>query len=299
MSGLLLEVRQRHGGSIYANGTRWVGPGPNHSRRDRSLSVAVINGRVLIHSFTGDALAECEKHLGVAVGAGRSETPAEAAKRRADAARERQAREAEDRRFCVGVWDGTQPIEGTPAEAYLWSRGHILETSDVRFHPAAPRCKPRPEPEPPRLPAMVARVRAPTGEPKALHVTYLTTGGCKALGSSSRLIFGPSSGAAVRLAPMTSEGVLGVGEGIETSSAYATLHGVPCWASLSTAGLQNFTPPDGVKRLVVAVDSDDGGAGMKAALILGDRISRRCAVEVHAAPEGKDWDDVYGGVRHG
>ena len=299
MSSLLLDIRQRHGGSIYANGTRWVGPGPNHSRRDRSLSVAVVGGRILIHSFTGDTLSECEKHLGVEVGAGRPETRADTAMRRADADRERRRRQDEDRRFCVGVWSTTQPIEGTPAEVYLWSRGHILETSEVRFHPAAPRCKPRAEPEPPRLPAMVARVRAPTGEPRALHMTYLTPEGCKALGNRSRLIFGPSAGAAVRLADVSAEGILGVGEGIETSAAYMRLHGVPCWAALSTAGLQNFTPPAGVRRLVVAVDSDDGGAGMRAALILADRMARRCVVELHPAPDGQDWDDANGCGHHG
>ena len=63
-------------------------------------------------------------------------------------------------------------------------------------------------------------------------------------------------------------------------------------AALSTSGLRTFAPPTSVSRLLIAADSDDGGAGIEAAKELAARASRACAVEIHPAPEGRDWADV-------
>lgn len=289
----LYEVRERLGGQVYEGGNRWLGPGPNHSRNDRSLSVRLDGGRPLVHSFVGDAFVDCAKHLGLERGEVRQENALEAMQRRAAAAKAKKIAEEVNRAFCKAVWDASQPIEATPAETYLWSRGLILDAEDVRFHPAVPRHKPRETDIRAPLPAMVAKVRAVSGKPQALHVTYLTPDGRKALGDRSRLMFGPTTQCAVRLAPIAAGGVLAVAEGIETAAAFTVLHGLPCWAALSTSGLQNFLAPEGVKRLVIAADRDDKtGAGMEAAKALAERARRLCDVEIHPAPEGKDWADA-------
>jgi hypothetical protein len=72
---------------------------------------------------------------------------------------------------------------------------------------------------------------------------------------------------------------------------------VPCWAALSTSGLTSFVLPAGVKRLLIAADSDDSGAGIKAATELGQRARAQCNVEIHPAPKGQDWNDVMRGGR--
>ena len=289
----LYEVRERLGGQVYEGGLKWIGPGPNHSRQDRSLSVRLDGGRPLVHSFVGDRFADCAKHLGLERGEVRQENALEAMQRRAAAAKAKALQVEADRAFCREVWKGTQPIEGTPAEAYLWSRGLILETPDIRFHPAAPRHKPRETDIRAPLPAMVAKVRDATGKPKGLHVTYLTPDGRKALGDRSRLMFATIAQCSVQLAPMTADGVLAAAEGIETAGAFTVLHGLPCWATLSTSLMRTFALPPGVKRLVIAADRDDKtGAGIEAAQALAERARRLCDVEIHPAPEGKDWADV-------
>lgn len=291
----LHALRQRVGGTVYDGGRRWVGPGPQHSRSDASLSVWVTDaGRPVIHSFAGDAFPDCIKHLGIQTGAiGQAN--------RRDLAQARQEREAAERRrrdadqaFCRAVWEGAQPIPGTLAETYLWSRGLVLEgCGDLRFHPAAPRAK-RPadaDPPPPSpLPAMVALVRDPKGEPTAIHATYLAPDGGKAFGKS-RLMFGQTRQSAVRL-ERPRNGELAIAEGIENAASFTLLHSLPTWAALSTSGLQGFMPPPGVRRLTIAADADENGAGMRAAEALADRVKRVCAVVIMAPEAGGDWNEV-------
>ena len=287
----LHEIRRVRGGVVYDNGRRWVGPGPGHSRQDRSLSVVIAtDGRPLVHSFAGDPFPACANHVGLAHDA----TPASRAsldRLRAERAAEQRRADAEAADFCQAAWSGAGPIEATPAESYLFSRGLIYEGDALRFHRTAPRS--RCEDGPPPHPAMVALVSGPDGYGRSLHSTYLNLDGRKAFGARSRLMFGRTGEGAVRLQPIGSGGVLAVGEGIETALAFASLRGTPTWAALSTSGLTTFKPPANVRRLLIATDADDGGAGLKAGKALAERVQRQCDVEIHPAPNGRDWADEW------
>lgn len=286
----LYAIRHLHGGTVYAGGTRWVGPGPGHSRKDASLSVMLTGaGRPVVHSFAGQDFRDCLAHLGLSTDTPRASKAEIAAAKREREAEQRREREASIA-FCRAVWEGTQPLEGSPAETYLYSRGLIFEGSDVRYHPQAPRGR---REDASRHGAMVALVRDADGAPCGLHVTFVTQDGHKAFQDRSRLMFGPVRGGAVRLAPIGSDGVLGLSEGLENAGAFNLLKGVPCWAALSTAGLKSFESPPQVRRLLIAADSDDKtGEGLASARSLAERMSRRCDAEVWAAPAGKDWADV-------
>lgn len=290
----LRDIVHRLGGDIYAGGRAASVPGPGHSKRDRSLSLRLSDdgARVLFHSFADDPPRAVLAHLGIE--AGRMND----VQTRSELARLRREREAEHRReeraardFCAGVWGGTVPIEGTAAEGYLWSRALIIESPDVRFHPAAPRTR-----DPTRdispAPAMVALSRSKDGAPAGIHVTYVRPDGTgKAFGQRSRLMFGHVAESAVRLGIIGADRVLAVGEGIETSAAYASLKGVPAWAALSTSNLKALHPPPGLKKLIIAADPDPGG--MRAAERLAERAHRVCDVVIDAAPDGQDWADVW------
>ena len=292
----LYQIKRLFGGMVYDGGRRWVGPGPKHSKRDASLSVMLNkDGRAVLHSFAGDPFVACARHLGLDTRAApMSSADLDRMRRERDAEKRRRAAEAVA--FCQSVWSGTEPIEGTPVEAYLWSRGLIHEGPDLRFHPNAPRSK-GPDPKPHA--AMVALVRDSHGRPTGLHATYLTADGAKAFGVRSRLMFGQCAGGAIRLAPVGADGLLAIAEGIETAGAFSTLQGAPTWAACSTSGLSSFELPLGVRRLIIAADSDDAGAGLTAARALAERGRRRCEVQIASAPVGQDWNDVLRGAPHG
>lgn len=292
----LREIVKARGGEIYAGGRAAVIPGPGHSRKDRSLSLRLDEaGNVRFHSFAGDSVRDCFTYLGIEVGKAHVADRYELDRMRRLREEERRRVETEDRAFCAAVWAQTQPLEGSLAETYLWSRGLIPDGfKDIRFHPAAPRAKPRGEkderPLPAPHPAMVAVVRNRDGAPQALHLTYVALDGRgKAFGHRSRLMFGPMRGGTVHLTPPGP--ALALGEGIETCLAYSALKGLPVWAALTTSQYATFELPRPVRRLVIAADGDKGG--MSAATALAGRMQRLCDIEIDPAPEGEDWADVF------
>lgn len=296
----LHQIRAQHGGTVYDGGRRWVGPGPGHSRRDASLSVWITDdGRPVVHSFAKDDFRDCLDHLGFEVGDAKQQDRAEWERMRRERAERQRLAGAETQAFCEGVWNGTSAIEGTPAETYLFRRGLIIEASPVvRFHPAAPRTRNPQKPDGPApAPAMVAVAQDRDGRARGLHCTYLAPDGRKAFSDRSKLMFGRLSGCAVRLSPVGADGVLAVAEGIESAASFSVARDIPSWATLSTSGLQGFSLPDGVRRLIIAADGDP--AGHRAAEELASRLQRACAVSIDAAPDGRDWNDVIQGDHHG
>lgn len=295
----LRDIVREHGGDIYANGSRATVPGPGHSKKDRSLSLRLVtdgdSSRVIWHSFANDGPRDVKRYLGIGDQEGREATKEERVRWRRQREEEERRQRADDQALCAAIWSGTLPYEGSLAESYLWARGLILEgCGDIRFHPAAPRAKPRreddPRPLPDPHPAMVAVVRDRDGASLGLHLTYLALDGQgKAFGQKSRLMFGPMRGGAVHLSPAGR--ALALGEGIETCLAYQVKSGLPAWAALTTSQYASFELPRGVRRLVIAADGDKGG--MNAATTLAGRICRACDVEIDPAPEGQDWADVH------
>jgi putative DNA primase/helicase len=109
-------------------------------------------------------------------------------------------------------------------------------------------------------------------------------------------------GGAVRL--FEAAEVMGVAEGIETALAASIIHGVPVWATLSTANLLRFQPPPMCKKLIVFGDADEHFAGQAAANALAHRVcsgKNRIEAEVRMPPTGaadhpwaatkRDWND--------
>lgn len=295
----LRDFVQKHGGSLAEGGRAALIPGPNHSKRDRSLSLRLTpEGRVIYFDHSGShSHGEIASYLGLDTARRYEASNAEkiAARRRHEAAAARL--EAEKLAFCEQVWSETVPFAGSPGETYLAGRRLAIDCSDIRWSPAAPRAVPWNQlagdtPPPPPHPAMVLLARDGRGTPRGLHITFITEAGKKAFGDRSRIMAGPMVGAAFRSAPIGNDGVLALAEGMETAGAFARIKGVPTWAAFSTSGLRNFQLPVGVKRLLIAADNDANGAGMAAAEDLAKRARTRCDVEIFVPDEIGDWADV-------
>ncbi len=286
----LREIVQRHGGALYDDGRRWVGPGPGHSRQDRSLSVRLTDdGRAVVHSFAGDPFPACAEFLGIERDA--AQRLDKAAWERARRQREGQARqERRDRlAFCEAVWRACVAIPETLGARYLEARSIGWIPADLAFHPNAPRGYASGS----TAPAVVALARSMTGEPCGIQCTYLAPDGGRRTG---RATFGTltGTGGAVRLAEAGAS--LALAEGLETAASFQEFEGVATWATLGTANLEAFTPPARVRRLVIAADGDP--AGLKAAHVLAERLRSRCEVTITPAPQDFDWNDVATGKAH-
>lgn len=139
---------------------------------------------------------------------------------------------------------------------------------------------------------MVCRVQDASGAGCAVHRTYLGSNGQKASVSTAKKLAGKApAGAAIRLSAPS--GYLGIAEGVETALSAFLLFGVPTWAAISAGGLERWSPPDDVRRVIVFGDNDVSGTGQAAAWSLAKRLIASGVDTQVRIPEtvGKDWAD--------
>ena len=162
------------------------------------------------------------------------------------------------------LWEEARPLRGSLAEAYLHGRGvEVTGARALRFHPRL-----RHPVEPGGLPCLVACVQDCGGRFLGIQRTYLQ-GPHKAPVRPVRMSLGKLTGGAVRLAEPT-DGVLLVGEGIESTAAAMQRFQDPGWAALGTAGLCALVVPDAIREVVIAADRD--APGLEAAAALAERL---------------------------
>lgn len=172
-------------------------------------------------------------------------------------------------------------------------------------------------------PALLGLMRASSGEPVAVHRTWLSKNrksklalkrpGQKEPLPAKKLTqcpIGGAAGAAIRLFDVQGD-TLGIAEGMETAmSAYQLssegyfnaslgLSTTPVWACYSKDNLANFElPPEligKVRRIVIFTDNDLNGAGVKASRKAAEVLRKRyhgLEVQYPAPSEPGDWNDV-------
>lgn len=192
------------------------------------------------------------------------------------------------------VWGDSRPVtKGDPVWRYLNRRlGLERVPPELRFHPAL-RYVDADGQGLGKFPAMLAKLSYPDGSGASIHRTYLTEAGDKAPVPQSKKIM---PGKALNRAAAWLSGVeeyLGIAEGIETALAASIRFGVPVWAATTAGLLQDWQPPAGVKRVLIAGDNDASYTGQAAAFALARRLTRDgYAVEIQIPEmEGKDWAD--------
>lgn len=257
-------------------------PGPGHSPRDRSLSVTFNGNGFTVYSHAKDNWMACKDHVRERLGLS-SFVPAE---QQAPVI----APDNRDNRtdLALRIWRAAIPIKGTPAEAYLASRGLSYEGEELRWHPACPFGKGE------RRGCMIGLIRnVVSNEPQAIHRTAITCDGRKI----GRKALGPLGGGAVKLtddADVTT--VLGIGEGIETALSIRRLpdlENMPVWSALNANGITAFSALLGIEAIWIAADNDESGTGQKASYAAAERLKASNIETIILAPSliGSDIND--------
>lgn len=256
---------------------------PEGRRNQNALTLSDGADRLLAHcKKSGCGFQDIMAAAGVVPGAWSTPDPRQAA-RRAAAERARTVKRATQAKT---LWEGSAPIRGTLAEAYLRARGITcslppsLRFKSACWHPSAQR-----------LAALVALVEGDGS--LAVHRTYLRGDGLgKADVDPAKAMLGQTLGGAVRLTD--DPGPLVVAEGIETALSLACgllPEAGPIWAALSAPGMRNLTLPTDPGALIIACDGDC--AGRDAALALAQRATARGWSVRHADPgDGRDFNDL-------
>lgn len=264
---------------------RWRATCPAHGTgRNQALSIAVRDGKVLVHCFAGCAPDAVLAALGLewrdlyqgharpweAPGYYRLAVPA-----RPDADQ-------------VARWEHWW-ASATPGHPLL---RHYLNARGLSIEP------------PPTLrlarwgdqPVMLARVEDAQGELCGVHLTFLKPDGSGRL--EKRLAAGSKPmGGAIRLYPIEADKPLALCEGVETALAVREATGWPVWACVSAGGLAAVVLPAGVREVVIAADHDK--AGLEAARKLARRLlaeGRKVRLATPPVP-GADWLDVLNDSR--
>ena len=279
------------GGDLYEHGRRAVIPGPGHSRHDRSVSLLLSKGRVVVHSFGRSTWREVmdelrtrglvDDHGRPSGGSGGDWSPISSRSRemRTDVASK--------------LWAEAVPLQRQLSLAHVRRRGIARPppvSAALRHHNAVPAAVYAWKG--PRRPALLATVLDAAGDLCAVELTYLDEDGARARGLSiSRKVIGAlPSGCAVRLDPVGPE--LLVGEGVFTTLSAAARFALPGWALLSTRNLRTWEPPGDVRRVTIA--GDRGVDGERSARLLERRLSARdvpTRVLFPPAPAG-DWNEL-------
>lgn len=265
-------------------GGRWGPEGgmcrcPAHDDRTPSLSVRPGRTRLLLHCFAGCDVPAILRALEAdnlleRTAAGAGQYGAE----RSDGAHNSAA---------LRLWREARPVAGTPAAAYLQSRGLEPASAELRYHRRTPH---GPSPITRFRPALIAAVRDESGL-VAIHRTFIDRDwAALAALDPPRCGLGRYGRGAVRLGGIGPR--LGLAEGIETALSASALFGVPCWATLGTERFRLVALPAEVRELLLFLDHDQGG-----------RRAERLAREAFAGIEriaalypghpGDDWNDVH------
>ena len=240
------------GGELYAGGRRANIPAPGHSRGDRSISLWLHEGRLLIHSFGSADWRDVIDDLRARGLIDRDRVAASGPCN--PAARGAEPSDRERIETAQRLWSEARPLAGTLSEQHLRRRQvrDLSAGADLRHHSAVPLAvylgRGR------RLPALLAGIRDPQGRLTAAEVTYLDRSGrrAEALRLSRKTIGLVRPSSAVRLDLPASE--LLVAEGVFTTLSAAERFGLPGWALLSIRNLKTWRPPPGVERVLIAAD---------------------------------------------
>ena len=194
----------------------------------------------------------------------------------------KQAARERNQAAAARLWARSIPAPGTLADRYLSGRAlpGLAGSASLGY---LPECW---HPKGGKPPAMVALVVGATGQPVAIHRTYLRSdGSAKANVDPPRATLGPIAGGAVRLDVFNPDQALVIGEGIETSASAGRLIGCPAWAALSAGNLAHrLILPAEVRHVVIAADPD--APGEKAARAAARRWAAEGRAVQIARPDG-------------
>lgn len=286
----LRRIVRALGGDLYQNGQRANVPAPGHGAADRSVSLVLSEGRVVVHCFGGgdwrDVLHDLRRkglidHRAFLTGSG----PADCATPRPD------------RRRRVGIacalWASSiDRGAGGLVARHLKQRNLTWKSGllDLREHPAVPLSVYGAGGRTRR--AMMARISDPEGETTGVELTYLEPNGRRAIGLrlSRKTVGQLPAGSAVRLSPAS--GAMVVGEGVITTLSAMQGFGRPGWALLSAGNLARWRAPEGVVDVLIAADR--GPAGEAAAWTLRERLHADGVTAAIAWPwePWGDWNEV-------
>ncbi len=288
----LRPIVQALGGDLYDRGLRANIPAPGHSAADRSVSLLLREGRVIVHTFgDGDWKDVLDYLRGEGLVGAHNAPTSLSQSRRAQAAGA--ATGLERRQAALRIWEAGRPLGGTLSARHCAQRSvsRPLPGPDVLRHGGQTPVSAYAETRHHR-PALLAAISDKDGAFTAVEVTYLAPNARRAIDLRlSRKTVGPSpANCAVRIDAAARQML--VGEGLFTTLSASARFGLPAWALMSTRNLRHWRPPQGVREVLIAADRGVDGEASAEQLRAG-LAAAGLKARVALPPEGfGDWNEA-------
>jgi len=280
------------GGELYQNGARALIPAPNHSPSDRSVSLLLTGGRIVVHTFGGSRWQDVIDELRARglIDARNTPTSLGGGSRGYHVP---QRTERERSRIAQALFLRGRPAPGTLSETHARLR-HIRRALPgpkvLRHSEAAPLSAYAPSSR--SKPATMLAIVDPEGQIKGIELTYLDADGRRAarLHLPRKTIGVIPAGSSVTIDPAAPEML--VGEGVFTTLSASERFSLPAHALLSIRNMRDWAPPEGVRSVLVA--GDNGRWGRAAAWGLAERLrANGLKAAAKFPPSGvNDWNDL-------
>ena len=299
--GQLMSLRnivEKLGGDLWAGGVQANIPAPGHSARDRSVSLRLgRDGRLVINTFAGTDWREVMDDL-------RERGLIDDGKRPAGVGGQARtsfpepARSALERlKVARAIWADGQDATALTLSAKHARLRHIeraLPGSMVLRHATAAPIRAYGRHGGPVHPALLVALSDAEGAFTAVEITFLDSNARRSrrVQLSRKIVGLVPAGSAVRIDEVQDE--LVAGEGFFSVLSGSERFQLPAWALLSTRNMRRFTPPPGLRRLVIAADR--GADGEASAEVLAGRARSsgvRVWIEYPPSPFG-DWNEAAG-----
>jgi hypothetical protein len=275
----LQEIARALGGEV--TGQQVLAPGPNHSPKDRSLSIRLSSAApdgFLCFSHCNDDWRECRDHVRARLGLPDWQ-PGDGRERQrtidpnniqkwdfgmADIEAGPKPRSEEDLERIARaqkLWNEAGDPRGTAVEDYLASRALVLHDdlagTVLRFHPRTP-WRNENTGNTDRIPCLIAAFRSiDTDEVTAVHRIRVDVPAHWP--KTQRRMLGIVHRAAIKLAPAGDE--LMIAEGLETAmSPREAGWPTPAWALGSVGSISFFPLVKGVRKLLIAAEPGEASA---------------------------------------
>jgi hypothetical protein len=295
----LRPIVQALGGDLYDRGQRANIPAPGHSAADRSVSLLLKEGRIIVHTFgDGDWRAVLDHLRGEGLVDAHNAPTTLSQTRRASAAGNA-GTTIERLNAARRIWEAGKAVADTLSERHCRLRAITRDLPGpqlLRHCGHAPVSAYAAESRHHR-PALLVGVSDATGAFTAVELTYLAPNAHRAadLRLNRKTVGAVPAGAAVRIDEAAPEML--VAEGVFTTLSAGERFSLPAWSLMSTRNLRSWVAPPGVRSVLIAADRGLDGAA--SAQVLAARLQRQgVAARIEFPPEPfGDWNDVEAALR--
>lgn len=263
-----------------AKGNRVYCPGPDHSSKDRSLSVLFTPTGFIVTPFSArDNWQDCKDYIKTKLGISDNWKP--------DPTKFKPAEKGDEQNYewSMEIWDKSRPVGDTLAAKYLASRSIPIDLPCIRYHPRLAMERGS------YHPSLVAIYRdIKTNEPRGIQRTFLTSDGHKI----DRWMLGPSKGAAIKIDEDEDiSNSIAIGEGLETCLSAKRLGMPPVWALMSSGGVEAMPVLDGIDSITFLAERDNARQNeMATKRAARNWLLKGREVSIYFPRDGKDMNDA-------